>query len=231
MSSPRIGLVCEGPTDFIVIEAALKACLRRPFVLTQLQPERTRPEMQGGWGGVFKWCRALASHGFKSIEDDPTLAFFDLVIVHVDADVASFSYSDVLPEIPGDIRVLPCSAPCPPPGASVDALRRVIFSWLGTRSLGAKGMLCIPSKATDAWLAAAVVADIPTIMKEIECTMNMTSRLESLPKKRRIRKSKVCYQEHAPAVEHSWQQVTSLCSQAMRFQDELSKLAIYKNVL
>ena len=38
--SLRIALVAEGPTDRIVIEAALKAILgERTFVLTQLQPE------------------------------------------------------------------------------------------------------------------------------------------------------------------------------------------------
>ena len=57
MSDPRIALVAEGPTDFVVIEAALKAILQRPFVLNQLQPEPTRPEIGGGWGGVFKWCQ------------------------------------------------------------------------------------------------------------------------------------------------------------------------------
>jgi len=55
MSELAIGLVAEGPTDFVIIEAALRACLKRPFVLTLQQPEATRPEMQGGWGGVYKY--------------------------------------------------------------------------------------------------------------------------------------------------------------------------------
>lgn len=36
MSELRVALIAEGPTDAIVIEAALKALLPRPFVLTQL---------------------------------------------------------------------------------------------------------------------------------------------------------------------------------------------------
>lgn len=57
MSNPRIALVAEGPTDFVIIEAALKAILQRPFVLNQLQPEPTRPEM----GGRLGWCIQMVS--------------------------------------------------------------------------------------------------------------------------------------------------------------------------
>ncbi|MHB1267957.1 MAG: hypothetical protein ACYCY2_10210 [Acidithiobacillus ferriphilus] len=94
MSDLRIALVAEGPTDLILIEAALKAILLRPFVLNQLQPEPTRPEMGGGWGGVFKWCQEFRRRGAVSIEEDPTLNHFDLVIVHLDADVADKTYAD-----------------------------------------------------------------------------------------------------------------------------------------
>ena len=51
MSELRIALVAEGPTDAIVIEAALKALLPRPFVLTLVQPEETRPKLGAGWRG------------------------------------------------------------------------------------------------------------------------------------------------------------------------------------
>jgi hypothetical protein len=57
MSDLRIGLVAEGKTDQVVIEAALKAILERPFILTLLQPETSDPfgdagPLGGGWGGV-----------------------------------------------------------------------------------------------------------------------------------------------------------------------------------
>lgn len=66
MSELAIGIVAEGTTDFVIIEAALRACLKDTFVPTHLQPEATRPEMQGGWGGVYKWCRSVAVKGFGS---------------------------------------------------------------------------------------------------------------------------------------------------------------------
>lgn len=51
MSDPlRIALVAEGATEREVIDAALKVILTpRSFVLTQLQPEATKPDMGGGW--------------------------------------------------------------------------------------------------------------------------------------------------------------------------------------
>jgi hypothetical protein len=57
MSEWHIGLVAEGDTDQIVIEAALKAILPRAFVLTRLPTEATRGAHGGGWCGVFNWCK------------------------------------------------------------------------------------------------------------------------------------------------------------------------------
>ena len=48
----RIALVAEGPTDYVVIEAALKAILQKPFVMSQIQPEATQPKMGTGWCGT-----------------------------------------------------------------------------------------------------------------------------------------------------------------------------------
>lgn len=45
MSELRVALIAEGPTDSVLIEAALKAILGRPFTLAPLQPEATRPQM------------------------------------------------------------------------------------------------------------------------------------------------------------------------------------------
>jgi len=93
VSDLRIALVSEGPTDKVLIEAALKAVLPVPFILSPLATTATRPDLGGGWCGVFKWCREVAGRGSVSLETDPTLPGFDLFIVHVDADVADASYS------------------------------------------------------------------------------------------------------------------------------------------
>lgn len=43
MSEPRIALVAEGPTDYEVINAALRAIVPVRFTLTLLHPEPTQP--------------------------------------------------------------------------------------------------------------------------------------------------------------------------------------------
>jgi hypothetical protein len=108
MSDLRIALVAEGPTDYVVIEAALKSVLAKPFTMVLLQPEATQGIMGTGWCGVIKWCQAAPQrhqlhHG--SLDTDPTLVGFDLIIIHLDVDVASKQYGDcggALPAIAQD---------------------------------------------------------------------------------------------------------------------------------
>lgn len=139
MSDLRVALVAEGPTDAILIEAALKAVLTRPFILTVLQPEPTRPSLGTGWCGVFKWCREFAARGATNLQSDPFLQDFDLIILHVDADVADKSYADGgawMEREAQTLPTLPCSQPCPPPNAAVDEMRRRVLAWLGITECG-----------------------------------------------------------------------------------------------
>jgi len=63
----------------VIIEAALKAILPRPFMLTLLQPEATNPGIKGGWPVVLKWCRQSRTNGYASLEEDPTMYQFDFL--------------------------------------------------------------------------------------------------------------------------------------------------------
>lgn len=228
MSDPRIAVVAEGPTDLIVIEAALKAMLQRPFLLNQLQPEPTRPDMGTGWGGVFKWCQEFRQRGAASLEADPTLSQFDLVIVHLDADVANKSYADygdaVLQASQGMAR-LPCARPCPPPVDTVAALEAVLLSWLGLAATGPKSLFCIPSKATEAWLAAAVLPQGHALHDRLECRLDLETQLAILPKNERIRKSKPEYQALAGRITSQWIQVKAQCTQASIFETNVQRSA------
>ena len=229
MSDPRIALVAEGATDFVIIEAALKAILQRPFVLNQLQPEPTRPEIGGGWGGVFKWCQEFRQRGMASIESDPTLSPFDLVIVHLDADVADKNYADcgdavVQAALP--LQPLPCAHPCPPPSNTVAALETVLLSWLGISASGPKSLFCMPSKATEAWLSAATLPANHALLTGLECNMNIETRLAQLPKGQRIHKGVREYRNLAGAVTSQWAQVKARCTQAASFDQQIQPIAL-----
>jgi hypothetical protein len=224
MSELRIALVAEGPTDQIIIEAALKAILPNSFVLTLLQPESTRPDMGNGWGGVFKWCRALQRQGFASLEDDVTLGLFDLIIIHLDADVADKSYADygqAMSQAAANLPTLPCSQPCPPPSTTVSQLKSLLLAWLGLNAVGTKTVFCIPSKASEAWLASAVFQLGHTLHSGIECNMNLENHLSRLPKGQKIRKSSREYRTYAQRITAEWGQVCERCSQANAFHQDI----------
>jgi hypothetical protein len=225
MSDPlRVALVAEGPTDRIVIEAALRAMLPdRPFVLRQLQPEGSLAfgELGGGWTGVYRWCRQAAARGRGRLADDALLfENYHLLLLHVDADVAGKRYSDgsVTPQS-GD-EALPCERPCPPASATTNALRSVLLSWCGEAAVPARTVICMPSKSTEAWVVAALFPHDLAMKRGIECFPDPQSRLGQQPKSRRIRKRQADYQGIADRLEEAWPRLAAHgeLSEAHRFQ-------------
>jgi hypothetical protein len=224
MSELRVALIAEGPTDSVLIEAALKAILGRPFTLAPLQPEATRPQMGTGWCGVLKWCREFAARSHASLEADPALPGFDLFVVHVDADVAEKSYADggaALIAAAQGLPSLPCAQPCPPPAGTADELRKRVLAWLGLVQVGPRTVLCVPSKAIEAWLAAGALEKTHPLLSGLECNLNLATQLAGLPKNQRINKGIKEYREHAGAVTREWARVTRTCTQAERFHSEV----------
>ena len=227
MSEARIAVVAEGPIDTVIIGAALRAVLQRPFILNQLQPEATsQPKLGNGWCGVFKWCLQFRERGAGSLEADATLAAFDLVIIHVDADIADSAYSDGGADVVEAARALeplPCSQPCPPASATVTSLEQVLRSWLGIPGTGPKSLFCIPSKASDAWLAAAVLPDNHPLLAGLECKLHLATNLENLKLKLRVRKNVGAYRARAAAITSHWAQVMVHCAQAAKFDEDIRK--------
>lgn len=239
MSEIRVALVAEGPTDRVVIEAGLRAALPRSFVLTLLQPEATRSSAGPGWGatgtgwgGVFKWCTSFRQRGAPSVDLDATLSLFDLVIFHLDADVADKSYADCGPEVVAaavELPPLPCALPCPPPIQTVQAMETLLLGWLGIPQIGNKGVLCIPSKSSETWLTAALFPDRQHLVDGLECRFDLEVQLAQLPKLDRIRKNERQYSVRAPAVTQHWQRVVQMCSQAARFDAALKQWTVACN--
>jgi hypothetical protein len=231
MSELRVALIAEGPTDTVVIEAALKALLSKPFILTQLQPEPTRLYQETGWGGVLRWCLDFGRRGHTSFESDPTLPGFDLFVLHVDADVAGKRYADISTDV-ASLAVqrgwppLPDLRPCPPASDSADAMRTCLVSWTGLQVPGPNTVLCVPAKAVDAWLAAAVLdADHP-LLNGIECNLNLEAQLKSLPKTQRIKKSRLEYLLLQSSVTKAWPVVRLRCSEAERFSADIKAVVL-----
>lgn len=235
MSDLRIGLVAEGKTDQVVIEAALKAILERPFILTLLQPETSDPfgaagPRGGGWGGVYRWCRqVVAMH--CPVAENPDLAKFDLILIHVDADVAGMHYADA--NIRDGRTDLPCELPCPPVVDTVNALRAVLSRWLDLPSVGdlpGKWLFCNPSKCVEAWVIASYENDLPLLVQDlmpsIECNLSLENRLSNMPIRNRClirggKKRIQGYRKAASQIQAEWQQIVRTCSQSGRFDGEV----------
>lgn len=229
MSEPlRIALVAEGPTDAVVIEAALRSMLAgRYFVLKQVFPEDSLAfgSMGTGWVGVYRWCHAAATRGKGNLSGDK-LVFgagnFDLLLLHLDGDVAGCGYSDgSLVPLPAD-GVLPCARPCPPPADTTNELRKVLLSWCGETAVPPKTVICMPSKSTEAWVVAALFPNDQAMAQGIECYANPESRLGQQPVVHRISKKKRDYQGIQRNLEQAWPRISApeALSEANRFQTE-----------
>lgn len=224
MSELRVALIAEGPTDAIIIEAALKAILDRPFVLQTLQPEAIPGPVGAGWCGVFKWCRSFAKRGAPSLEDDPTLPGFDLFVLHLDADVAEHGYTDggsAVAEAARGLLPLPCKQPCPPAAGAADQVRRRLVEWLGLEKVGPRTVICLPSKAIECWLAAAMLPAGHPLLNGIECNLHLSDQLAALPLDQRIgKKQRSDYLRCESAVTSRWGGIAQACTQAERFHRE-----------
>ncbi len=224
MSDLRIALVAEGPTDRIVIQAALRAMLgARAFVLQQLQPEGSLAfgGLGGGWGGVYRWCKQAAKRGSGSVSRDALLfQSFDILLVHLDVDVASSSYRAANVAQDSTDAPLPCDRPCPPASAASDALRSVVLSWCGESHTPTNVVLCLPSRCTETWVLNALFPHA-SVRHDLECFAGPETWLAQQPVAKRLRKHQGSYLARADDICAAWAGVTSSLSEAKRFQGEL----------
>ncbi|MEW6429394.1 MAG: hypothetical protein AB1568_15325 [Thermodesulfobacteriota bacterium] len=201
-------------------------------ILTFLQPEPDLPSgaagaLGGGWGGVYRWCRQLVSMQ-EPVALNPSLSGFDLILLHLDADVAGERYENA--NITNGSADLPCRQPCPPAADSVDGLRRVVLSWLeldGDTTPPARWVFCNPSLCSETWLITALYRERePGIMIDIECNQTLEHWLANRPIRegrfiRSGKKQTSAYRNVESLLTNSWDAICNHCTQAGRFTDEL----------
>ncbi len=234
MSDPiRLAIVSEGPTDRIVIEAIVAALVpSRDFVVTQLQPESTESFGQrgGGWTGVYRWCRQAVAQGRGAIASNVLFDFHDLLVIHLDADVAGKTYGSG--NIAETVHDLPCERPCPPCSATTDALRRVILRWIASPNWPDRVVPCTPSRNTETWVLVALYPDDPaSIHPDVECHDDASVRLAAKPAGQRLvryrpgeirpKKNVSRYADRKADMIASWAGVRGACAEAERFSTDL----------
>ncbi len=228
MSRPlRVALAVEGGTDEVVLKAIIEAMVGdRPIQFTLLQPEfslafagQLGGQTGTGWGGIYRWCEQARLEGGGRASGSALFRFHDLLIVHLDADVAGKRYSDHgIVDPAGD---LPCEQPCPPASNTTDALRQVLRRWLGEPSTPPRCVICMPSKNTETWIMAAFFPNDAVMSRRgWECYGNPAGRLSSQPLKVRIKKSIGDYQNQTADLKSRWPQLCERLGEAERFRIE-----------
>jgi len=229
MSDLAIGLVAEGTTDVIVIRAALNAILDRNYTLTAIQPEEPLGCFGGGWGGVYRWCRQVAKLGGTYLAGSTTLSHYDLIIIHLDADVGSLSYASAN-ITDNDFDDLPCKTNWPPIYDTVDNLYKAVTRWLSPLLLNDKVIICIPSLCTESWVVAALYGRNDTnITTNVELNEYILNYLLSRPARERLvkqstgalKKIPLRYKQAEHIFSQEWQGIEASCSQARDFKNSL----------
>ncbi len=224
----RIGLIVEGPTDGIVLRAAISSLLPdRELDFTHIQPDFSSAlsETGEGWSGVYHWCRQAASEGGGSVSGSMALLNHDVIVIHLDADVAEKTYqSGRIDEAATDLS---CVRPCPPATATTDALRKVVLRWMSETRLPAKFVFCTPSKSIEAWVVKALYPrNTHAQSKGWECHDDPDKQLGQQPKATRIGKTKRDYESRRQEFINAWPDVRKL-DEAERFSQEF--LGVFKD--
>jgi hypothetical protein len=231
MSDPlRVALALEGDTDLVVIKAVVASLLPgREVEFQMLQPEISLAfgtiggETGLGWSGVYRWCRQAAKEGGGGVSGSSLFRFHDVLIVHVDGDVAGKTYQSGKIEDP--VQDLPCAQPCPPASATTNALRQIILRWMSETVTPARCVLCTPCMNTEAWVVIALYPSNAVFVKKgpagWECHDDPEGQLRQQPLKVRIKKNKSHYESRKEAITVAWQAVRRASSEAERFSTEL----------
>lgn len=217
----EIRVICEGPTDLEVIRAALRARTDEDFNLVQLQPDGSlyggdAGPHGGGWKGVRGYLEAAAqAGGLQAV--GALRPEIDLLIVHLDADVA-------------DEAEISCARPCPPALDTVDALDALLRSWMNGPDLDPRIAFCLPSKATESWIIQAVIPSRKPADVDPECHPDPAALLLGGPRKLvrrrgpKLKKLRPAYAALVPALTKAWPELAVVSTTAKRFDDQLGQI-------
>ena len=131
----NVGIVCEGRTDFILLEQVVLAVFG-PSDIRPLQPVRDALDptrwSEAGWTQVRRWCEARGAGG---ITDELEMGGLDVIVLQVDGDLCG---QQGMPST----RAALCD--------------HIKAAWIGPPGPPNAVVICIPALATDAWLVAAL---------------------------------------------------------------------------
>lgn len=228
-----IGVISEGPTDRLMVEAVVQHLFPGKHRYRLLQPPDGGGAYGNGWKGVRRWCQETHNGALPRLADYFSGSIgevYDLLIIHLDADIRDEAdlcegYEN-LPER-GNLT-------CPPITATDAYLRRVAHTWLGApESIPPQVVFVLPAQDTETW---TFVALYPTDSRcgdaNLECTHSgnrhpahlLTLAQYGKHLSRRdgsIKKSESAYRALMPGITAGWASVKARCEQARAFETDL----------
>ena len=239
-----IGIVCEGPTDQIVISHIVDMLTSEENKYFRLQPEETLAGRNGnGWKGVVKWCR-------DNWDDREMLMHqvqpeIDFLIVHMDGDVSrkeksahcGCSSSIECPikgttdplncdKTPEGRAMCPIQLPCLDHGAPIGGYMEHLTHLInGGKTYQEDVCIVIPCDSIEAWIVAAFdkADDAEMIENPWE---NIISKKKSYHdiRVRGSSKNQRTFADLANVVCENWTDVTQICETARYFESDIRRL-------
>lgn len=227
-------LVCEGPTDSIVLEKVAKKISEdsnNSIEIRELSPQRdasTGRYPKHGWEEVRQWCRlygkstdisgrsieALKARG-KKWQALVALSNANGLIIQIDTDIAEYIV-DLLPLYRGSTK-----------RARKNFLKRAILSWLGESTLPDKVYILLSTYSTENWILAtydrieSIFDDLPEnfdfedIENALERLFNLgyDSYIDPVTGKEKLNKDLNIYKQYAKHIMDNLEKVRIECEE------------------
>lgn len=237
-----IGIVSEGPTDYLVLKAVIDKITGEENRYLPLQPE---PDMLGrygnGWKGVWRWCRETESIGMLMQEVQPNI---DAIVIQMDGDVVRKEKEvhclcettvcddkgKVFPLYCKKVadRVCPAEIPCTGHENGISAImghgKSVLESELENEDM-THIAITIPCDSTDAWVVAAYdELDDAEMIEDPWDRIIAKGKYYHGIRVRGSNKNTNTYQHFSGKVAECWNTVAEKCRSAEILEQEIKRI-------
>ena len=239
--SKVIGIVSEGPTDYLVLKAAIDTITGESNRYLSLQPERDMIGRFGnGWKGVWRWCKETESVNVLMKEIQPQI---DAIVIQMGGDVvrkekeAHCLCDTTSCENKGNVFPLYCDKhvsecpviiPCESHESGIEAMmehgEELLKSELDADDMS-QIAITIPCDSTDAWVVAAYdgTDDIETQEDPWKTIIAKKKTYHGI-RVRGDKKNVLTYAVFSDRVAESWKEVTQKCISAKRLEQEVKRV-------
>jgi len=209
MSETGIGLVCEGPTDFPILEAALQTILHgRNLRFFHLHPELDELSQKcapAGWDRARAWCEQNRDRLEMFLELEPRI---EILVLQVDQDRAK----DILGKRP---------KPATPKSVGEKLRKHVLSVWLKKKKVPfCSFVAATPAQATETWIVAAYDEVDSDYEKEKQYLRDLENVIREYINSGRI-KDLQTYSQLSTAIPSKWSRIRNLLSQAQVFSIQI----------